>query len=518
MSEESSANKGPSMKDNNNIQENRGSQVREPMLWEAIIPIISLLGLFAVAIVGKMNSTPFLIVAAVIAGIIAWKCGISWPQMEKAIAVKIEKVMPAELILICVGLLIASWMYSGTIPMIIYWGVKLISQKFIIVSTFLCCAVFSIVTGTSWGSAGTAGLAMMSIATGMNANLAAVAGAAYAGAIFGDKLSPLSDTTILASLVAEQDIFKHIRNMLFTTVPAAVIGIVIYLFIGSHSTNANIALPENTLAMMNTLQALFNFNLIVLLPMAIVLAGSLMKKPSVLVMLTSVAAAFLIGLFVQKLSFADGVNCLMNGFTCDYLAKAHPEFDMGTISKDAVRLLQRGGLMSMMEAMLVTICAYSFAAIVELAGCLRVALKTMLGHVRTTGGLIASTVASGLLLAGVGGDTWVSILMTGEIFRDKYIEKGLSTLAMSRTLEDTCTMSIGMFPWTASGVYYAGVFGVANLAFAPYAVMCWLCMPLAILYGYTNLFIVKAEPEWLAKKRIESAKMAEIKAGNVDID
>ena len=493
-------------------------QIREPKLWEAVIPILSLLGLFAVAILGKMTSTPFLIAAAIIAGIIAWRCGVTWPQMEKAIAIKIEKVMPAELILICVGLLIASWMYSGTIPMIIYWGVKLISQKFIIVSTFLSCAVFSIVTGTSWGSAGTAGLAMMSIATGMNANLAAVAGAAYAGAIFGDKLSPLSDTTILASLIAEQDIFKHIRNMLFTTVPAALIGIVVYLFIGSQSGAADIAIPENTQAMMNSLEALYNLNPIVLLPMVIVLAGSLTKKPSVLVMLLSVVTAFLLGLFVQGMGFADGISCLMNGFSVDYLAHAHPEYDIANISKDAARLLQRGGLMSMMEAMLVTICAYSFAAIVELPGCLKVALRTLLAHVRTVGGLIASTVFSGLLLAGVGGDTWVSILMTGEMFRDKYTEKGLSTLAMSRTLEDTCTMSIGLFPWTASGVYYAGIFGVANLTFAPYAIMCWLCMPLAIIYGYTNLFIAKAEPEWLAKKKAEMAKMAEVKAGNVEID
>ncbi len=518
MSDENAVNKNEvPMKDKNSPHENN-SKIREPKLWEAIVPIVSLLGLFAVAILGKMTSTPFLIVAAIIAGGIAWRCGITWAQMEKAIAVKIEKVMPAELILICVGLLIASWMYSGTIPMIIYWGVQLISQKFIIVSTFLSCAMFSIVTGTSWGSAGTAGLAMMSIATGMNANLAAVAGAAYAGAIFGDKLSPLSDTTILASLVAEQDIFKHIHNMLFTTVPAAVIGIVIYLIIGTQSAASEIAMPENTRAMMETLDALFNFNPIVLLPMVIVLAGSITKKPSVLVMLASVVTAFLIGVFIQKLSFADGINCLMNGFTCDYLAKAHPEFDMSTISKDAVRLLQRGGLMSMMEAMLVTICAYSFAAIVELAGCLRVALKSILQKVRTVGGLIASTVFSGLLLAGVGGDTWVSILMTGELFRDKYVDMKLSTLAMSRTLEDTCTMSIGLFPWTASGVYYAGVFGVSNLTFGPYAIMCWLCMPLAILYGYTNLFIAKLEPEWLEKKKAELAKMAEIKAGNINVE
>lgn len=516
MSDKTSEKSEEAMKDNK--KQKLARPIRDPKLWEAIIPIIALLGLFAVAILGKMTSTPFLIVAAIIAGIIAWNCGITWSQMEKAIAVKIEKVMPAELILICVGLLIASWMYSGTIPMIIYWGVKLISQRFIIVSTFLSCAVFSIVTGTSWGSAGTAGLAMMSIATGMNANLAAVAGAAYAGAIFGDKLSPLSDTTILASLVAEQDIFKHIHNMLFTTIPAAIIGIAVYLFLGTHSATGGAAMPANTQAMMDTLQALFHFNIIVLIPMVIVVAGSLMKKPSVLVMLGSVITAFLIGYFVQRLSFADGIDCLMNGFSIDYLAHAHPEFNMANISKDAVRLLQRGGLMSMMEAMLVTICAYSFAAIVELPGCLRVALEAILKNVRTIGGLIASTVFSGLLLAGVGGDTWVSILMTGEMFRDKYTEKGLSTLAMSRTLEDTCTMSIGMFPWTSSGVYYAGIFGVANLVFAPYAIMCWLCMPLAILYGYTNMFIVKAEPEWLAKKKLENAKMAEIKSGNVDVE
>lgn len=483
--------------------------IRDPKIWEAVSPLVVMIGLFAVAIITGVSYIPMLILSAIYAGIIAYRCGVTWEVMQKATGKKLEMAMPAMLILICVGMLISSWMFSGTIPAIISVGVKLISAKYILVSTFLLCAVFSICTGTSWGSAGTAGLAMVSIASGMNVNLAAVAGAAYAGAIFGDKLSPLSDTTLLASIIAEQDIFKHIKNMLYTTVPAALIGLVIYFIIGAQYQAATGAgLPENTAAMLASIDEMFNLNIIVIIPILIVLGGALLKKPSLLVMLTSVISAVLIGLFLQGFHFNDGINILVNGFNSNVVVNANPGFDIATVSADATRLLHRGGLMSMMEAVLVTICIYAFAGIVEKAGCLRVAVNLLLGKAKSRVGLVAATIVSGLILAGLGGDTYVSILMTGEMYRQKYIDMGLSTLNLSRTLEDTCTMTIGFFPWTGSGVYYAGVFGVSNLAFLPYAVMCYLCMVVAMVLAATGIGMKKLEDGYQLKTENAEEAMA----------
>lgn len=490
-----------------NKPEKQKYELRAPKMWEAISPVFVMVALFAIATYLKMDSTPMLVAAAIFAGFIAKRCGMTWAQMEKSIAAKVEQAMPAEMILIVVGMLIASWMFAGTIPMIIYYGVQLISAKYILVSTFVLCAIFSLVTGTSWGSAGTAGLAMMSIANGMGVNLAAVAGAAYAGAIFGDKLSPLSDTTILASLIAEQDIFKHIKHMLYTTVPAALIGLVFYFIIGSGYTSTSVGIPENTQMMLDSLGQMFHFNFIMLIPLLIVVYGAVTKKPSVLVMLLSSASAILIGVTVQGLKLSDGVNSLMYGFDPSMVSNAKAAFDVSSMSPDAARLITRGGMMSMMEALLVSICCYCFAGVVEETGCLKVALSKLMAKVDTTVGLIGATAFSAFLLAGIGGNTYISILMGGQLFRQKFIDKGLSTLNMSRTLEDAGTMTIGLFPWTSSGVYYAGIFGVATLKFAPYAIMCYLCVVIALILAATGFGIKKLEDGYtLQHKELDEMK------------
>lgn len=465
---------------------------RKPNLFEAVSPLVFMAVVFGIGcIIFDLDSAPLLIIAAIYAGLVGKKLGYSWDEMEKAIASKIEKAMPAEMILLAVGLLIGSWIYSGTIPMVIYYGMRLISAKYIIVTGFFACAIVSLMTGTSWGSAGTAGVAVMSIAAGLGAPLPAVAGACVAGALFGDKLSPISDTTVLASLVSGVDVFRHIKHMLYTTVPTALVGVAVYFVAGMRSVGT-VGLPENASLMLNTLDKVYHWNLILILPMLIVLIGSFTKKPTIPVMLLSSGAALVLGMLVQGFHPVDSVRVLMYGFQVDM---AHiPGLTAETAPWEVTRLLHRGGLESMMEPVLVTICCYCFAGIVEETGCLQKVVGIMLSRVRTTGGLISATAASSFVLAGIGGNTYISILMTGELFKKSYEDRGLAPENMSRTLEDAGTMTIGLFPWTSSGIYYAGILGVPVLQFLPWAVMCYLGIFLAVFYGYTGIGIKKLIP------------------------
>lgn len=206
---------------------------RQPNLFEAFSPIVVMLLLLAIGYgVYGLNPEPLLILASVYAGIIALRLGLKWNDMMEGIQEKIKQAMPAILILISIGILIGTWMISGTIPMMIFYGLKMIDPTFIVLIAFIVSTIISIVTGTSWGSAGTVGVALMGIATGLGANLPATAGAIVAGAYFGDKLSPLSDTTNLAPVAAGSELYEHIRHMLWTTVPAAIVSILVYLFIG----------------------------------------------------------------------------------------------------------------------------------------------------------------------------------------------------------------------------------------------------------------------------------------------
>ncbi|HJG33274.1 MAG TPA: Na+/H+ antiporter NhaC, partial [Jeotgalicoccus aerolatus] len=240
---------------------------RKPNLFEAFSPIAVMLLLLAIGFgVFGLNPEPLLILSSVYAGFIALRLGFSWEDMMKGIQEKVSLAMPAILILISIGILIGTWMISGTIPMLIYYGLELINPTFIVLIAFVVSAIISIVTGTSWGSVGTVGVALMGIATGLEANLPATAGAIVAGAYFGDKLSPLSDTTNLAPIAAGSELYEHIKHMLWTTIPAAIVSMVIYLIAGLSVADKEVAAPETMNTMLTTLNTMFNWNILLLLP------------------------------------------------------------------------------------------------------------------------------------------------------------------------------------------------------------------------------------------------------------
>ncbi|MGN0837762.1 MAG: Na+/H+ antiporter NhaC family protein [Pyramidobacter sp.] len=483
---------------------------RKPTKAEAASTVIFLLLTFGAGAIWGLNYVPLMVVVGAYAALIGWRCGYSWNEMEAAVGKRIGRSVPVITILLAIGFMLGGLMFSGTLPMLIYYGLKIVSPKWIALCAFLLCCIFSTVTGTSNGSASTAGLAMMGLAMAMpNVNLGLVAGACYAGSQFGDKLSPLSDTTVLASLTTDNDIFDHIINMSKTVIPAALISVVIYVIIGMNSpeTSAGVVSKDSE-ALLNSLSAMFKFHWVLLLPVIFILWGSFTRKPTTIVLFGAGFIAILIGIFYQGFSAKDAINVLYDGFNSKMVLAAHPDFDISTMSAAAKKLLERGGIADMNKTFVATWLCFYFAAIAEQCGCLDVLLDSMMGFVKSTGSLILTTGIATIMLNAIGGSSTVSLLLGGNMFKHKYEEMGVNTLNLSRTLEDFGTGSSGFFPWTSSGILYCSVLYSTNLTFLKYSFFSWLVWFFAIFYGFTGICMRKTP----TKKQLEKAAMLKAEA------
>ena len=461
---------------------------RKPTLLEAFLPIIVMLLLLAIGYgVYGLSPEPLLILASIFAGFIALRVGVNWNEMMLGIREKLDMAMPAILVLISIGILIGSWMISGTIPMMIYYGLELINPQFIVLIAFIVSAIISIVTGTSWGSAGTVGVALMGIATGLGASLPATAGAIVSGAYFGDKLSPLSDTTNLAPIAAGSELYEHIKHMLYTTIPAAIVAMIVYTIAGFNLSANAVATPEVMNTMLQTLADMFHWNIILLLPPAIVLYGSITKKPTLPTIIFSSFVAAIIAKFYQGFAITDVFAATVTGFDVSMINK--PGLNAETVIFEVTRLVNQGGMQSMTSVILIAFSAFAFAGIITKAGALEVIMDALLKIVKKTGDLILSTVASCITMALVTGNSYLSIIVPGELFKETYQKKNLHAKNLSRTLEDSGTVIVPLVPWSSAGVYMAGVLGVSTISYAPWAVVCYLGFIVAIILGYTGFGI-----------------------------
>ncbi|MDN6378495.1 MAG: Na+/H+ antiporter NhaC [Brevibacterium aurantiacum] len=463
-------------------------QRRPPLGW-SLVPLAAMLVLLAVGY-GALGLAPepLLILSAIIAGLVALRMGLTWEEMLLGIREKLDTAMPALLVLISIGILIGTWMIAGTIPMMIYYGLGLISAKFIVLIAFVISAIVSVITGTSWGSAGTVGVALMGIATGLDAPLAATAGAIVAGAYFGDKLSPLSDTTNLAPIAAGTTLWEHIRHMLYTTIPATIVALAIYLFVGVNQSSGGTD-SERIDAVTGTLNGLFDFNVLLLLPMLIILGGAILKLPPLPTIIGSSLAAGILAAIFQKVSVESIFASTVDGFTPDMLEVGQETID--GLDPDVTELVTQGGMASMTGVILIAFSAFAFAGIMSKSGALETIIRSLLKFVKRTGDLALSTVLSCITMAVVTGNSYLSIIVPGELFKKAYADRGLDAKNLSRTLEDSGTVVVPLVPWSSAGVYMAGVLGVSVLDYAPWAVFCYVGFAFAIILGYTGIGIVK---------------------------
>lgn len=473
-------------------QEKKRRPVRKPTFAEAIIPIIAML---VILTIGKgvmgYSTEPLLILVACVAAFVAFNVGITWDEMLDEISNKIAKGMPAILILVTVGAMVGTWMAAGTIPIMIYYGVQIVNPKFMLVTSFLITAVVSVVTGTSWGSVATMGVALIGIAGTLGVSLPATAGAVVAGSYFGDKMSPLSDTTNLAPIAAGSTLYEHIGHMFYTTVPATIVSLVVYAVVGLRADTSAYATSETVTAMLNQLDVMYSWNILLVLPVLIVLGGSLLQKPTIPVMLLSTIVAGVEGVLIQGVSLKNVLAATVNGFNVSMITR--PGFDPETCTAEITKLLNRGGMNGIMSTTLLVFCAFCFAGIMSRAGCLDVVLQKILSVAKSTGALITATVASCIVMALTTGNSYLSILIPGEMFRDAYKARGLAAKNLSRTLEDAGTVFVPLIPWSAAGAYMASTLGVETLDYLPWAILCYTGFIFAIIWGFTGFGIAKLD-------------------------
>lgn len=476
-------------------------KTRSPLtLFEALLPLAALVlllvaGGLTVGLTGELLITVILTAAAT-AGLVAARHGVTWNDIQASTGARIAAVLPALLILLSIGMLIATWVLSGTIPWLVFWGVRLVRPELLIITAFLATAVMSLCTGTSWGSAGTIGVALMGMAAALDAPLAATAGAVVSGAYFGDKLSPLSDSTNISAIGADAPLYAHIRHMLYTAGPSFVVALLVYALAARMSPLAGEGLPPSARVLLSDLDTVFRLHWIVLLPPAVVVWSIMRSTPAALAITLSSVVAAAIGVFVQGFGVQEAVTAAVAGFRVDMVAAAGADGD--ALSPAFATLVQRGGLYSMATTLIVVISAFLLAGAMEAAGALDLLIGRMLGAVRSVFGLIAATMAAGATMIGLTSHGGVTALVIGGLFQPAYRERGLDTVNLSRSLEDSVTITEPLMPWTVSAVFMATTLGVPTVQYAPWAVFCYggpvFSLLIAGLYRYSRFGIREAAP------------------------
>lgn len=432
---------------------------------------------------------PAMLTAAALAGIIAARRGHGFDEIQRRMGEKLAGVLPVLLILLTIGLLIGTWMYAGTIPMLVKLGLDWVDPRYLLITGFLVTCAMSLATGTSWGSAGTVGVALMGMSHALGIEPAAVAGAVISGAYVGDKLSPLSDSTNICAIAADVPLYPHIRHLMVTSIPSFLVCCVVYAVAGgSLAPPAGVAGKPALLA---DLQAAFTLSPWTLLPPLVVAVGLWRQAQPTLVMTLSSAVAILVGMTVQGFGLAHGLEAGVTGFKAAML----PE---GVVAGDLLRrLVERGGLYSMVGNFVVILAAFLLAAALEASGALRRILGALLAAARGVFGLIAATMAAAAVMIGLTSHNGVTALVVGELFQPVYRARGLHTKNLSRTLEDAATITEPLMPWTVSAVFMAGTVGVATLDYLPWAVFCYagpfFSLLVAATWKFTGYGIALAE-------------------------
>ena len=477
------------------------SNVREASAADALIGIGTTLALLtaSVALFGSDSSAGAnqiaLVCGAAIAVGLAIKNGHGWKAIEGAIVGGIGTAMPAVLILLSVGSLIGAWMVSGTVPTLIYYGLQVLDPGFFYAACCLLCAITALAIGSSWTVAGTLGIALVGIAAALGQSVEITAGAIISGAYFGDKMSPLSDTTNLAPAVTGIDIFTHIRHMTWTTAPSLAVALAIFLFIGGSSDAVEASDLDATLAL---LQAHFDISALHLLPVALVIGLAVRKTPAVATILAGALAGILFALIFQRpaiLAMASGEGGGIDAAARVLWTVLFDGYTASTGDANLDSLLSRGGMSSMLNTVWLVIAAMAFGAALERAGVLQVLLRGLVRLARGTGSLIAASGGTCFGINVLAADQFMSIVLTGRMFRDEYLRRGLHEKNLARVVEDTGTITSPLVPWNTCGAYMAATLGVPTLAYLPFCFFNLINPLVSMAYGATGFKIEPADAE-----------------------
>ena len=471
----------------------QGREPRPPTLLDAVLPVVVLIALIALTIVlfgidatnGPLQVA--LLLSAAFAALIAFKNGYTVETVAEAAVSGISSAIGAIFILLAVGALIGTWNMAGTIPTVVDYGIRLLSPNIFFFATAAICAIVGIVTGSSWTTAGTLGVAFVGIATVLGLSEAAAAGAVICGAYFGDKMTPLSETTILVPQLVGGGLTvgRHVRNMFWTAGPALGISLVIFLVIGIIATPAGEASTDEAVA---ALRSAFNISALNLLPIALLVLFTIRKAPPFLAILGSALFAGILACFTQwsqVKAFVDEPdrNAVAIGIKAIYDAMAN-----GYVSKSGFpavdELFSRGGMSSLLTTIWLVMAALAFGAVLERAGFLERLLQPVVTRARTRGQLVLAVNSSGVGLNVVAGDQYVADVLPSRMFRGEFERRGLAPETLSRAVEDSGTVTSPLVPWNTCGAYMSGVLGVSTAAYFPFCFFNIFSPILDVVYGF----------------------------------
>lgn len=404
----------------------------------------------------------------------------SFSEMEGFAYEMAQKCIAPAAIILAVGMMIASFMAAGTVPTILVAGLKLITPKFFLALTFVMCCIMSVIMGTSWGTLGTVGIAMMGVGAGLGVNPAITAGAVVSGAWFGDKMSPMSDSTIMCSTITETYIMDHIKAMMQTTIPAAVVSLVIYLGIGIGISGDSYE-ASTVDSIMNGLKGMFHINLIPVIPIVVVIVMILMKKGTIVSMMSGTVVAILIAVFYQGYSVADMGTFLYSGFTCE------------TKNEILISLLNRGGMTSMLSLLAVFVGGLGLGGILDKTGMLEPIFHYITEKYKSPRGIMLMAWCATLLCILVIADNNFAFVMVATLFGSAFQKYNLKSQNLSRILEDVGTLGSALVPWNVGAQFAAGVLGVSTLAYMPYAFLNWMTPILSLAFIILQVKIKKIE-------------------------
>ncbi|MDP6652495.1 MAG: Na+/H+ antiporter NhaC [Gammaproteobacteria bacterium] len=476
-----------------------------PTVLQALIPVSVLVCLlsFSVYLFGEDASYGpnqiALCVGAAVAALVGWNNGQSWIDIEASIVSGITVAIKPLLILFCVGMLIGSWILSGTVPTMIYYSLLILDPAIFYAASALICALISLSIGSSWTVAGTVGIALIGAAGGMGLSLEITAGAIISGAYFGDKMSPLSETTNLAPAVAGTDLFTHIGHMVWTTIPSIVIALIMFSLIGLNiDASASAGDLEIT---MELLTENFTINPVMLLPVALLLFMANRKLPPIPTIVSGALVGVILALIFQRPVIMALAGDAPNVFLGLFKGVWHTLFDGFVLDSGNTTLddlMTRGGMSSMLSTVWLVLCAMVFGAVMDHTGLLSCLVDFALSFVHSTGSLIAATIATCIGANIITSDQYISVVLPGRMYKLEYENRNLDMKNLSRTLEDAGTITSPLVPWNTCGAYMAGTLGVATFAYLPYCFFNLINPVIAVIYGFLNIKITPAVTEQIA--------------------
>lgn len=476
-------------------------------LGKALIPIIALIIMLAfnVYIFGEdslAGSNQFvLLMGAAVAAIVGFSLKINYAEMMNEVAKNISSVTEPIFILLMVGALAGTWMISGIIPTMIYYGMEILNPTIFLAASLIICVIISLSTGSSWTTSATVGIALIGIAKALGVSQAITAGAILSGAYFGDKMSPLSDTTNLAPAMAGTDLFTHIRYMTITTVPTIILTLIIFIIIGLNIDVSGAASPD---AILNAVEENFVITPWLFLVPIIVVFMIVKKTPPFVALLAGTVLGAIAALIFQPEVVREIAGARSLDFDSAYMGimKAITvESGVSTGDETLNDLFSSGGMAGMLETVWLILCAMVFGGVMERIGALARISTALLHLFHTTFGLFASTVASCITLNATASDQYLSIVVSGKMFSEAYREKGLAPENLSRTLEDSGTVTSVLFPWNTCGAYHSGVLGVSTGQYFLYAFFNYLSPFMTLLFAAIGYKIKRLNPSSIPEKK-----------------